>query len=480
MKLYSRLQVIKSAFLGLAAGVALAAVAFVFLAKSEKEVKHDTQIELAGKSDGNAENDNPAKKISEFGKSSETASEKSSQAVSENSGAKKIDDRIFDENAYTVASKGQNQSFDSFYTQDEQQNISVYEKCNEAVVNITTQVMGVNWFLEPVVQDGGSGSGSIIDKRGYVVTNVHVISNASKINISLADGSSYEGTVIGKDVESDIAVIKFDPPDNIQLKTIDFGDSEKLKVGQKVIAIGNPFALERTMTTGIISGLGRPIQESTNVIIRNMIQTDAAINPGNSGGPLLDTRGKMVGINTMIISNSGSSAGVGFAVPVSTARRVVEDLIKYKKVRRGVLKIKPVQMTSSIARYAGLKINYGILVSQVERGSGADSAGILGGTEQVQYGSRFNPTTIYLGGDIITQIDNISVRTYADYTSALEAKRPGDAVTITVYRNGEFKKLKTILDGTDDTSGSSRITERSSNRTIQPSDSATSGKSSTL
>lgn len=486
MKLYSRLQVIKSAFLGLAAGIALAAVAFVFLAKSEKEVKHDTQIELAGKSGENAENDNSEKKNSEFGKISGKDYENGSQTVSENSssemtsGTKKIDDRIFDENAYTVASKGQNQTFDSFYTQDEQQNISVYEKCNEAVVNITTQVMGVNWFLEPVVQDGGSGSGSIIDKRGYVVTNVHVISNASKINISLADGSSYEGTVIGKDVESDIAVIKFDPPDNIQLKTIDFGDSEKLKVGQKVIAIGNPFALERTMTTGIISGLGRPIQESTNVIIRNMIQTDAAINPGNSGGPLLDTRGKMVGINTMIISNSGSSAGVGFAVPVSTARRVVEDLIKYKKVRRGVLKIKPVQMTSSIARYAGLKINYGILVSQVERGSGADSAGILGGTEQVQYGSRFNPTTIYLGGDIITQIDNISVRTYADYTSALEAKRPGDAVTITVYRNGEFKKLKTILDGTDDANGSSRITERSANRTIQPSDSATSGKSSTL
>ena len=481
MKLYSRLQVIKSAFLGLAAGVALAAVAFVFLAKSEKEVKHDTKIEIAGKSDGeNAENS--AKNDSKSGKDSRNVSENvSKNADGITSGTKKIDEKIFEENAYTVASKGSNQNFDSFYTQDEQQNISVYEKCNEAVVNITTQVMGVNWFLEPVVQDGGSGSGSIIDKRGYVVTNVHVISNASKINISLADGSSYEGTVIGKDVESDIAVIKFDPPDNIQLKTIDFGDSEKLKVGQKVIAIGNPFALERTMTTGIISGLGRPIQESTNVIIRNMIQTDAAINPGNSGGPLLDTRGKMVGINTMIISNSGSSAGVGFAVPVSTARRVVEDLIKYKKVRRGVLKIKPVQMTSSIARYAGLKSDYGILVSQVERGSGADSAGIKGGTEQVQYGSRFNPTTIYLGGDIITQIDNIAVRTYADYTSALEAKRPGDAVTITVYRDGEFKKLKTVLDGTDEASGNGRITERSGlNRTIQPVDSATSGKSSTL
>ena len=147
----------------------------------------------------------------------------------------------------------------SAYTTDEQQNIFVYEKCNEAVVNITTQVMGINWFLEPIVQDGGSGSGSIIDKRGYVVTNVHVISKANKITISLADGTSYEGRVVGQDIESDIAVLKFDPPANVSLKTISFGDSDNLKVGQKVIAIGNPFALERTMTTGIISGLGRPI-----------------------------------------------------------------------------------------------------------------------------------------------------------------------------------------------------------------------------
>ena len=338
------------------------------------------------------------------------------------------------------------------YTQDEQQNIFVYEKCNEAVVNITTQVMGVNWFLEPIVQDGGSGSGSIIDKRGYVVTNVHVISNASKITIALADGSSYEGKIIGQDVESDIAVLQFDPPKNIELKTIDFGDSDKLKVGQKVIAIGNPFALERTMTTGIISGLGRPIQESKNVIIRNMIQTDAAINPGNSGGPLLDTNGKMVGINTMIISNSGSSAGVGFAVPVSTARRVVNDLLQYGKVNRGIINIVPIQMTSSIAQYAGLEISTGILVSSVEKGSGAERGGILGGTKAVQYGSRWNPTTIYLGGDIIIGIDNISIRTYADYTSALESKRPGDTVTVTVWRKGKSHKLKVTLDSAENSS----------------------------
>lgn len=436
---------IKNTLFGVAAGVLIAAAAFIFIPREQKEVTHETQTNLA------------AETASGEPEKSSTATETAVDSTVKNGNGK---GKILDENAFMVSSS--NQNFDSSYTQDEQQNISVYEKCNEAVVNITTQVMGVNWFLEPVVQDGGSGSGSIIDKRGYVVTNVHVISNASRINISLADGSSYEGNVIGKDVESDIAVIKFDPPDNVQLKTIDFGDSNTLKVGQKVIAIGNPFALERTMTTGIVSGLGRPIQESTNVIIRNMIQTDAAINPGNSGGPLLDTKGKMVGINTMIISNSGSSAGVGFAVPVSTARRVVEDLIKYGKVRRGVLKIKPVQMTSSIARYAGLKISAGILVSQVEKGSGADTAGIKGGTEQVQYGSRFNPTTIYLGGDIITQIDNISVRTYADYTSALESKKPGDSVNITVYRNGEYKKIKTVLDSseteTSPQSGSSKST----------------------
>ena len=165
--------------------------------------------------------------------------------------------------------------------------------------------MGVNWFLAPVVENGGSGSGSIIDPSGYVVTNVHVISDASKIYISLSDGTQYEGKVIGSDPESDIAVLKFTPPEGTVLKTIAFGNSDELKVGQKVIAIGNPFGLERTMTTGIVSGLGRPIQNTNRTIIRNMIQTDTAINPGNSGGPLLDTNGKMIGINTMIYSSSG-------------------------------------------------------------------------------------------------------------------------------------------------------------------------------
>ena len=331
------------------------------------------------------------------------------------------------------------------YTQDESQNIAVYEKCNEAVVNITTQVMGLNWFLEPVITSSGSGSGSIIDKRGYVVTNVHVIEKASVINISLADGSTYEGKVVGKDVESDIAVLKFDPPASVELKTIAFGDSENLKVGQKVIAIGNPFALERTMTTGIISGLGRPIQESENVIIRNMIQTDAAINPGNSGGPLLDSQGRMIGINTMIYSSSGSSSGIGFAVPISTARRVVSDLIKYGKVNRGVMMLSLVQNTSRIASIAGYGVKTGMIISRVKSGSQAESAGLQGGTQAVQYGT-FNAKTIYLGGDVITGIDNLSVSTLAGYYAALEDKRPGDTITVTVYRNKKYVKIQVKLE----------------------------------
>ncbi len=344
------------------------------------------------------------------------------------------------------------------YTQDEIQNISVYEKCNEAVVNITTQTMSYDWFLEPILSSSGSGSGSIIDKRGYVITNVHVIENAAKIQISLADGSSYEGRVVGKDIESDIAVLKFDPPENITLKTISFGSSDTLKVGQKVIAIGNPFALERTMTTGIISGLGRPVQESSSVIIRNMIQTDAAINPGNSGGPLLDSQGKMIGINTMIISKSGSSSGIGFAVPVSTARRVVSDLLKYGKVNRGRLNIEYIQNTRSIANYANYPVSTGIIVMKVKASSNAEKAGLKGGTTPVQYRSGWNSTkTIYLGGDLITKIGSIEVNGIADYFSALEDKRPGDSVNITVLRNGKPLVLSIIL---EDEKGASKSASR--------------------
>lgn len=333
----------------------------------------------------------------------------------------------------------------SGYSQDELQNISVYEKCNEAVVNINTKETAYTWFLEPFVQDGGSGSGSIIDAEGHILTNVHVIQNATKIYVSLHDGSQYEAKIVGYDLDSDLAVLKIDPPKGVILKTIEFGDSKKLKVGQKVIAIGNPFGMERTMTTGIVSGLGRPIQNSNKRIIRDMIQTDSAINPGNSGGPLLDTSGKMIGINTMILSSSGSSSGVGFAVSSETALRVVSDLLKYGKVNRGVIEASLYQLDYRIARYAGLDISQGMLVSEVSFGGNAEKAGLKGGTEAAYYGNRKN--IIYLGGDVITQIDNIKITSLADYYSALESKRPGDVVKVVVHRNKKDIVLDVKLAG---------------------------------
>ena len=352
----------------------------------------------------------------------------------------KIDEFKLEENPTVIIPVS---SATTSYTQDEIQNINVYNACNEAVVNINTKVMAYDWFLEPYVQDGGSGSGSIIDKRGYILTNVHVIQGATKIYVSLFDGTQYEAEVIGQDLDSDLAVIKFNPPEGMELKTISFGESSALRVGQKVIAIGNPFGMERTMTTGIVSGLGRPIQNSNKRIIRNMIQTDSAINPGNSGGPLLDTSGKMIGINTMIMSSSGSSSGVGFAVPSETAIRVVSDLIKYGKVQRGTIDATIIQLNSRIAQYAGLEVKNGILVSEVARGGNAEAAGLKGGTEAAYYGSR--SSIIYLGGDVIRQIDDIEISSLADYYSALESKKPGDLVTVIVRRNKKDVKLRITL-----------------------------------
>ncbi len=389
----------------------------------------------------------PAKDNAEEKKIETEESEPISQSTSLKSvmSGEKADESDNSDNAINVAVTS------SAYTQDEAQNVSVYEKCNEAVVNITTQTMSYDWFYQPLgLQDSGSGSGSIIDKRGYVVTNVHVIENAAKITISLSDGTSYEGKVVGSDSECDIAVLKFDVPSNVSLKTIEFGSSDNLKVGQKVIAIGNPFGLERTMTTGIVSGLGRPIQESNGPLIRNMIQTDAAINPGNSGGPLLDSSGKMIGINTIIYSNSGSSSGVGFAIPVSTARRVVADLIQYGRVNRGVINatMYPISTLTRYVRFPS-SVKGGILVSEVESSSNAEIAGLKGGTREnaLNLRTRRGIISIYVDGDIITAVDNISVSSQADFDSALEDKRPGDTVTLTVYRNGKSEKIKIKLDG---------------------------------
>ncbi|GMO45142.1 MAG: trypsin-like peptidase domain-containing protein [Termitinemataceae bacterium] len=331
------------------------------------------------------------------------------------------------------------------YTIDEKENIAVYEQLNEAVVNITTETQAYNWFLEPVPQDGTSGSGTIIDTSGLVLTNNHVIEKAIKVFINLADGSQFEGTVKGTDNENDLAVIEFNPPKGLELKTIPFGDSKNLKVGQKVLAIGNPFALERTLSVGIVSGLGRPIQTQRN-IIRDMIQTDASINPGNSGGPLLDSHGKMIGVTTMIYSPSGGSVGVGFAVPVNTAKRVVSELITYGKVRRGWFDATVVQIFPALVRYAKLPTGAGLLVSRTKKNGLAEKGGLKQGDDAVRYGS----SVIYLGGDIITSVDGIKTDTLADLYSALEDNKGGDKVDVEVLRDGKPVKLKITLSDRDE------------------------------
>ena len=421
MKLYSHAQLIKCTVICVVAAVLLTAAVCVNISKKK-----------AGGNSGGAGTAGESEEITEV-KASDTVVDSLESSLA-----------FLEQNPASVISvAGGNTGAGSSYTQEEAQNINVYALCNEAVVNINTQVTAYDWFLQPYVQDGGSGSGSIIDKRGYILTNVHVIEGATKIYVSLFDGTQYEAEVVGTDLDSDLAVIKFTPPSGMELKTIAFGDSSGLKVGQRVIAIGNPFGLERTMTTGIVSGLGRPIQNSNNRIIRDMIQTDAAINPGNSGGPLLDTNGKMIGINTMIQSSSGSSAGVGFAVPSTTAVRVVADLIKYGKVHRGTIDATVIQLSRRIAQYAGLDISSGVLISEVVKGGNAEAAGLKGGSEAAYYGSRRD--IIYIGGDVITQIDDIAVTSLADYYSALESKRAGDVVTVVVRRNRKNVTLKIKL-----------------------------------
>ncbi|MHC6202734.1 S1C family serine protease [Breznakiellaceae bacterium SP9] len=329
----------------------------------------------------------------------------------------------------------------SIYTEDERENISIYEKLNSAVVNITTETVSINWFLEPVPQEGGSGSGSIIDAQGYVLTNNHVIQDAYKVFINLADGSRYEGTIAGADPENDIAVLKFNPPKGVELQTIPYGSSDNLRVGQKVLAIGNPFGFERTLTVGIVSGLGRPIQTSRQHIIRDMIQTDASINPGNSGGPLLDTLGRMIGINTLIRSPSGGSVGIGFAVPVNTAKRVVTELIRYGKVRRGWIDATVVQLFPDLVLYAKLPVRTGLLVSRTLKNGLAERAGIKQGSNAVRYGS----SVIYLGGDIITAVDGMKTETLADLYSALEDNKPGETVKVEIMRDNKPLNLQVVL-----------------------------------
>ena len=327
------------------------------------------------------------------------------------------------------------------YSADELQNISVYELANQSVVHITTvSDASVNTFLE-ILPVQGTGSGIIISQDGYILTNAHVVNGAAKLSIRLYDESNHTASLIGVDQENDLAVLKINVPEKTKLQPIKFGTATTLKVGQKVVAIGNPFGYDRTMTIGNISGLGRPVRTDANTVINGMIQTDAAINPGNSGGPLLNGRGEMVGICTTIHTTTGGFQGVGFAIPVDTAISVIPDLIRFGKVVRGWLDITMVQLDSSIIEYASLPVTSGILISQVVSGGLSEKGGLRGGTQKVQYGSSI----IFVGGDVIVEVNGAKVSEYSDLYSALISTHPGDKVPVTVMRKGELKTFQIEL-----------------------------------
>jgi S1-C subfamily serine protease len=325
------------------------------------------------------------------------------------------------------------------FTEDERNNIDIYERANKAVVYITTVTMQYTWFYQAVPQEG-TGSGVIIDQQGHVLTNYHVISGADKISITLADGTVTEGRVVGADAENDLAVVQFNPRGKT-LTTIPFGDSSKLRVGMKLLAIGNPFGLDRTLTSGIVSGLARPLQTENGFLIRETIQTDAAINPGNSGGPLLNSHGELVGINSAIRSPSGASAGVGFAIPVNTAKPIAEQLIRYGVVKRGWIDIDPVELFPQLVDYFGLPVQRGILINKA--GASAQQAGLRGGSQANAV--RSGRSIIYGGGDIITEVNGEKVQAMTDLYNALESTKPGEIARVTVMRGSQSRTFNVRL-----------------------------------
>ena len=321
---------------------------------------------------------------------------------------------------------------------DEDTNIRVYNKVSAGVVNITSIVVEFDFFLSPVAKPG-TGSGAVLDRDGNIVTNYHVIASARELEVALPDQTKYRAAVVGADPPNDIAVIKINAKPE-RLNPVPLGESAGLKVGQKVLAIGNPFRLQNTLTTGIISSLGRTIQTDSGDRIENIIQTDAAINPGNSGGPLLNTAGEMIGINTRIYSTSGGSLGIGFAVPVNTVRRVTDDLIKHGRVLRPSLGVEGYTITEFLRTGLDLPVDRGVLVAKVHPGSAAESSDIKGASEvAVLYNER-----VLVGGDIITHVDGKAISSSGDLRLALEGKRPGDTVQITIYR-GRSKLEKSVL-----------------------------------
>lgn len=322
---------------------------------------------------------------------------------------------------------------------DEEINTRVYEQVSPGVVNITPTVVEYDFWFQPVATEGGTGSGCVLDKEGHVLTNYHVVQNAESLEVSLPDRTKYRAEIVGIDAQNDLAVIRLVNAPPSRLRPITLADSDNLKVGQKVLAIGNPLGLQNTLTVGIISSLGRRIKTESGDLVDNVIQTDAAINPGNSGGPLLNTAGEMIGINSSIFTIGGGNIGIGFAIPSNTVRRVATALIKDGRVIRPWFGVEGYTIDEDLAAALDLPVDSGILVYRVYRGSSADKAGIQGATRMM---IRFNHR-IYLGGDIITEIDGKSVSSLDELRLLLESKRPGESVKATLYR-GRSKIEKSV------------------------------------
>jgi S1-C subfamily serine protease len=319
---------------------------------------------------------------------------------------------------------------------EEQNNIGVYRKNIGSVVNITSRVMTYDFFYGLVPQEG-QGSGFVFDKEGHILTNYHVIADARQVEVTLHNRKKYKATIVGTDKSHDLAIVQIKAAD---LQPMTLGDSTNLQVGQKVYAIGNPFGLAGTLTRGIVSSI-RQVQEPDGLVIEEAIQTDAAINPGNSGGPLLNWHGEVIGINTMIASTAGQSAGIGFAIPINTAKAVVNDLVTLGRVRRPALGIRTIPIDPEVANELGLAADYGLLVVQAVPGGSADRAGLRGGSDRAYLGN----TPIMIGGDLIVAIDGEKVESQQILAQIMNKHRAGDTVKVTIFRGKKQLEVPVVL-----------------------------------
>ncbi|HKV04155.1 MAG TPA: trypsin-like peptidase domain-containing protein [Candidatus Acidoferrales bacterium] len=321
----------------------------------------------------------------------------------------------------------------------ETENVRIYKQASPAVANIVTRTVQYDFFFNAVPVEG-AGSGFLIDTDGHILTNYHVVEDAQTIEVILGDQSHFKARYIGADTRNDIALIQIDPRGR-KLTALPLGDSRNLLVGQRVLAIGNPFGFQSTLTTGVVSSLGRTVQTGDNTFIDEAIQTDAAINRGNSGGPLLNTRGEVIGINSAIYAPTGTTAGIGFAIPVNTARRVAEDLITQGRVRRATLGAEGRAIWPGLADALHLGVDQGILIERVVPGGPAAKAGIRGGSRSVLAGLQ----ELRIGGDVLVAINGKDVTSQMDLNLLLNRARPGDSVTLSIVRDGKKMEVRVTL-----------------------------------